>query len=160
MQGMKDLSVVDGSENMGGLAGTFKQRWFWYSILTVFGWAGWAIFLKIGSVEIPSEPSLFLQTAGMIPLAVILVLAGTAGGSPSKRGVAYSLLNGIISGIGILCLLAAYRSGGNTSVVSVTSSLYPLVTFVLAVLLLREKLTKLQLLGLILATVSIVIFAL
>ena len=145
---------------MGEVAGTFKQRWFWYSILTVIGWAGWAIFLKIGSVEIPSEPSLFVQTAGMVPLAAILALAGSAGGSRSKKGIAYSLLNGIITGIGILCLLAAYRSGGNTSVVAVTSSLYPLVTFALAVFLLREKLTKVQMLGLILATASIVIFSL
>jgi len=145
---------------MSGLTGTFKQRWLWYSLLTIVGWAAWAIFLKIGSVEIPSEPSLFLQTAGMVPLAVILVLAGSTRGSRSKRGIAYSLLNGIITGIGILCLLAAYRSGGNTSVVAVTSSLYPLVTFALAVLLLREKLTAVQLFGLILATASIVIFSL
>jgi uncharacterized membrane protein len=144
---------------MDGISGTFKQRWFWYSILTVIGWAGWAILLKIGSVEIPSEPSLFLQTSGMVPLALILVLAGSSGGLKSKKGIVYSLLNGMITGVGILCLLAAYRSGGNTSVVAVTTSLYPLVTFVLAVLLLREKLTRLQLLGLVLATVSIVIFS-
>ena len=145
---------------MGTLSGTLRQRWFWYSILTVIGWAGWAILLKIGSVEIPSEPTLFLQTTGMVPLAVILLLSGTLRGPQNRRGIVYSLLNGIISGVGILCLIAAYRSGGNTSVVSVTTSLYPLVTFVLAVLLLREKLTKPQMLGLVLAMVSIIIFSL
>ena len=138
---------------------TFKERWFWYSILTIIGWAGWAILLKIGSVEIPSEPSLFVQTAGMVPLAVVLVVAGSVPGRDSRKGIVYSLLNGIITGAGILCLLAAYRSGGNTSVVAVTSSLYPLVTFALAVPLLREKLTGLQIAGLILATISIVIFS-
>ena len=142
------------------LSHTLKQRWFWYSVLTILGWAGWALLLKIGSEEIPSEPSLFLQTTGMIPLAVILVLAGSSRGSQSKLGIVYSLLNGIITGIGILCLLAAYRSGGNTSVVAVTTSLYPLVTFVLAVPLLREKLNKLQICGLFLATISIVLFSL
>jgi len=142
------------------LSRTLKQRWFWYSMLTILGWAGWALLLKIGSEEIPSEPSLFLQTSGMVPLALILVFAGYAGGPQRKLGIVYSLLNGIITGIGILCLLAAYRSGGNTSVVAVTTSLYPLVTFALAVVLLREKLTRLQLVGLILATVSIVLFSL
>jgi uncharacterized membrane protein len=142
------------------LSRSLKQRWFWYSILTILGWAGWALLLKIGSEEIPSEPSLFVQTTGMIPLALILVLAGSSGGSQRKLGIVYSLLNGIITGIGILCLLAAYRSGGNTSVVAVTTSLYPLVTFALAVPLLRERLTKLQILGLLLATVSIVLFSL
>lgn len=141
------------------LSRTFKQRWFWYSILTILGWAGWALLLKIGSEEIPSEPSLFLQTTGMVPLALILVIAGFSRGSQRSLGIVYSLLNGIITGIGILCLLAAYRSGGNTSVVAVTTSLYPLVTFALAVPLLREKLTTLQILGLLLATVSIVLFS-
>ena len=145
---------------MPELVRTLKQRWFWYSILTILGWSGWALLLKIGSVEIPSEPSLFLQTTGMVPLALILVFAGSSRGSQSKLGIVYSLLNGIITGIGILCLLAAYRNGGNTSVVAVTTSLYPLVTFALAVPLLHEKLTKLQIFGLILATISIVLFSL
>jgi bacterial/archaeal transporter family protein len=145
---------------MEKFADTFKARWFWYSMLTVVGWAGWAILLKIGSVEIPGKPVLFLQTAGMVPVALLLLLRGSLRGPQNKVGVVYSLLNGIITGVGILCLLAAYRSGGNTSVVAVTTSLYPLVTFALAVPLLREKITKSQVLGLILATVSITIFAL
>ena len=142
------------------LSHTLKQRWFWYSVLTILGWAGWALLLKIGSEEIPSEPSLFVQTIGMVPLALILVLAGSSRGAQRKLGIVYSLLNGIITGIGILCLLAAYRSGGNTSIVAVTTSLYPLVTFALAVPLLRERLTKLQICGLLLAIVSIVLFSL
>ncbi|MBI3476009.1 MAG: EamA family transporter [Acidobacteria bacterium] len=145
---------------INALSGTLKSRWFWYSILTVVGWAGWALFLKIGSAEIPTGPSLFLQTTGMIPLAVIMVLARTVRRSESKIGLGYSLLNGIITGIGILCLVAAYRSGGNVSVVAVMSALYPIVTFALAVPILHEKLTKVQMLGLLLATASIVIFSL
>lgn len=137
----------------------FRQRWFWYSILTIIGWAGWAILLKVGSVEIPTKPSLFLQTFGMAPLAVVLVLAGSIGDARNKKGVTYSLLNGVITGIGILCLLAAYRSGGNTSVVSVTASLYPLVTFALAALLLGERVSRSQMLGLVLATIAIVLFS-
>lgn len=145
---------------MASTPSAFTQRWFWYSILTIIGWAGWAILLKVGSVEIPSKPSLFLQTFGMVPLAIVLVLAGSTGNSRNKKGVTYSLMNGAITGIGILCLLAAYRSGGNTSVVSVTASLYPLVTFALAALLLREKLSRSQMFGLILATVAIILFSL
>jgi uncharacterized membrane protein len=137
-----------------------KSRWFWYSVVTIIGWAGWAFFLKLGSEEIPSHASLFLQTAGMTPLGFLLLFNRSARELKDKKGIIYSLLNGAITGLGILCLLAAYRSGGNTAVVSVTSSLYPLVTFALALLLLHEKLTKKQILGVALATVSIVLFAL
>jgi len=97
---------------MEELANTFRQRWFWYSILTVIGWAGWALLLKMGSEEIPTSPSLFVQTAGMVPLALVLVLAGASRGRQNKAGIVYSLLNGVVTGVGILCLLAAYRSGG------------------------------------------------
>jgi len=96
----------------------------------------------------------------MVPLALVLVLAGASRGRQNKAGIVYSLLNGVVTGVGILCLLAAYRSGGNTSVVAVTTALYPLVTFALAVPLLREKLSKPQILGVILATFSIVMFSL
>lgn len=141
------------------LVETFKARWFWYSLLTILGWSGWALLLKMGSIEIPTQPALFLQTAGMIPLAVVLLLKGTVKGSQNTKGVIYSLLNGAITGAGILFLLAAYRRGGNTSVVAVTTSLYPLVTLILAVLFLREKLTRPQALGVILATISIMLFS-
>ena len=144
----------------GKVSDVLKAKWLWYSLLTIVGWSGWAILLKIGSVEIPGRPALFLQTAGMLPLALLLLLAGTVKGPQNKKGIGYSLLNGSVTGAGILFLLAAYRQGGNTSVVAVTSSLYPLVTFLLAVPLLREKITKSQALGVILATVSIVIFSL
>jgi uncharacterized membrane protein len=144
---------------MGSLSSTFKTRWFWYSILTIIGWAGWALFLKLGSDEIPAEPTLFLQTVGMVPVALALLFNESIRTSRSKKGIGYSVLNGVVTGAGILCLLAAYRSGGNTSVVAVTTSLYPLVTFALAVALLHEKLTRTQIVGMVLATISIVIFS-
>jgi uncharacterized membrane protein len=102
---------------------------------------------------------LFLQTAGMTPLAVLLLFNRSAREVKDKKGIVYSILNGAITGVGILALLAAYRSGGNTSVVSVTSSLYPLVTFALALVVLHERLTKKQTLGVVLATASIVLFS-
>jgi uncharacterized membrane protein len=148
-----------GLTTMDRVPRTFRTMWFLYCVVAVLGWAAWALLLKIGSVQIPSGPSIFLQTAGMVPLALILLLTGSVRGAHDKKGIAYSLLNGIITGGGILCLLAAYRRGGNTSVVAVTTSLYPLVTFALAVIFLREKLTRVQVLGVVLATVSIILFS-
>lgn len=145
---------------MSGLLKALTARWLWYSILAIAGWSAWAILLKIGSTTVPTKPALFLQNAGMIPLAIVLALAGALKGPQNRRGIIYSLLNGAITGVGILFLLAAYRRGGNTSVVAVTSSLYPLVTLILAGFLLREKLTRSQTLGVILATVSVVLFSL
>jgi transporter family protein len=135
------------------------SRWFWYSLLTVIGWAAWALLLKVGSGQMPGDAALFFQTLGMLPLLLPLLVAGSVRGPWNLKGIVYSLLNGILTGIGILFLLAAYRTGGNTGVVSVTSALYPLVTCALAVLLLRERLSRRQLAGVALSMVSIVLFA-
>lgn len=137
----------------------FGARWFWYALLTVVGWAAWALLLKLGSLEIPDRPALFLQTLGMLPLVPALLASGKLRGPQDRRGVLYSLLNGAITGIGILFLLAAYRQGGNTGVVSVSTALYPLVTCALAFVLLRERLTRRQWLGLALSIAAIVLFA-
>jgi uncharacterized membrane protein len=145
---------------MSVLLTTLKTRWFWYSVLTVMGWAGWAILLKLGSLEIPVRPTLFWQTTGMLPVALCLLVARSFRIDTNFKGISYSLLNGTFTAGGILALLAAYRSGGNTSVVAVITSLYPLVTFALAVALLHERLTVSQMSGLVLATVSIIIFSL
>ena len=137
----------------------FGARWFCYALLTVVGWAAWALLLKLGSLEIPDQPALFLQTLGMLPLVPLLLARGKLRGPQDRRGVIYSLLNGAITGIGILFLLAAYRKGGNTGVVSVSTALYPLVTCALAFVLLRERLSGRQWLGLALSIAAIVLFA-
>jgi uncharacterized membrane protein len=78
----------------------------------------------------------------------------------SIKGISYSLGNGVLAGIGGLALFAAYRSGGNTSVITAATALYPLITVILAILVLREGLTWLQVVGLGFAVVAIIIFSL
>jgi bacterial/archaeal transporter family protein len=57
----------------------------------------------------------------------------------SPRGITYTLLNGILAGVGGLTLFAAYHTDSNTSLVTVVAALYPMNTVVLAVLLSREQ---------------------
>ena len=78
----------------------------------------------------------------------------------SKKGISYAVLNGILSGIGGLTLFAAYHTNGNTSLITVVTSLYPIITVGLAVLILRERLSATQALGLAFAGAAIVLFSL
>lgn len=139
---------------------TLKIGWFGFSLLTILSWAGWAIFLKLGSAGIPAGPLLFLQTIGMAPVAICLLPLRSTRDVRSGKGIVFSLLNGAITGVGILCLMEAFRRGGDVSVATVISSLYPLVTFLLAAVLLHERLTGRQKLGMVAAVLSIVLFAL
>ncbi len=139
---------------------TLKARWFWYSLLCIACWGGWALCSKLGSMEIPSMAMQFIFTLGTIPVALALLAGKRFRLEKSPRGISYSVANGILSGIGGLALFAAYRSGGNTSVITAATALYPMFTVVLAVLVLRERLTWLQVFGLVFAGAAIVIFSL
>jgi len=137
-----------------------KARWFWYSTFCVLCWGPWAIFSKLGSDEIPAPTMQFLFTLGGIPVALAVLLIQRFRFEKSLKGILFGLAVGILSAVGQLALFAAYRSGGNTAVITTASGLYPLVTVGLAVIILRERLTRLQILGVGFATAAFVIFSL
>jgi uncharacterized membrane protein len=137
-----------------------KAKWLYYSILCVFFWGAWVLFSKLGSDEIPASAMQFLFAFGFIPVALLVLVVKPVKFEKSLKGIAYSLGNGVLAGIGGLALFAAYRSGGNTSVITAATALYPLITVILAILLLRERLTRLQVVGLGFAVVAIIIFSL
>ena len=142
------------------LSDALKARWFWYSILCVLCWGGWALLSKLGSREIPPETMQFLFTVGALPVGIALLMARRFKLEKSKKGIFYAVLNGILSGIGGLTLFAAYHTNGNTALITVATSLYPTITVVLAVLILRERLSATQALGLAFAGAAIVLFSL
>jgi drug/metabolite transporter (DMT)-like permease len=77
----------------------------------------------------------------------------------SPKGIVFGLTVGVLSAVGQLGLFAAFRYSPNASVVTVMTSLYPLVTVLLAVAFLRERLTKAQMVGLGFAAAAFVIFS-
>ena len=97
---------------------------------------------------------------GFIPVAILVLVMKQVKFERSVKGISFSLGNGVLAGIGGLTLFAAYRSGGNTSVITAATALYPLITVVLAVLVLRERLNWLQMIGLGFAAAAIIIFSL
>ena len=137
-----------------------KTKWFWYSVLCVFCWGGWTLLGKLGSAEIPAHTMQFLFSFGCVPVALALLWSKRFKLERSPQGIFYGVAMGVLAGIGGLALFAAYRTGGNTSVITAATAMYPLITVVLAVLVLREKLTWLQIVGLVFATAAFVLFSL
>ncbi len=66
---------------------TLKARWFWYSLLCVFCWGGWALCSKLGSMEIPSNAMQFIFTLGTIPVALVLLAGKRFRLEKSPRGI-------------------------------------------------------------------------
>ena len=137
-----------------------KSKWLWYSVLCIVCWAGWALLAKMGSYEIPAEASQFFFAWAAVPVALVLLAGRRFRLEKNSKGIFYSIANGVLSAIGSWALFAAYRTNGNTSVITAVTAMYPLISVVLAIAVLRERLTRLHVIGLAFATAAFVIFSL
>src|ERR1700735_717062 len=139
---------------------TLTTKWFWYAMASSLCWTGWAFTAKIGSREIPPTTMEFISAFGFL-----LVSLGVRGRKPAKTeksqaGKCYALVSGVLLALGGMCLYGVYRTGYNASIITATTSLYPMVTVLFAVVFLREKLNKLQVVGLFFAAAAMLILSL
>jgi transporter family protein len=102
----------------------------------------------------------FLFTFGALPVPLALLVAKRFRLEKSRQGISYSIGHGSLAAVGGLGLFAAYRSGGSATVITAATALYPMITVVLAVLILHERLTGLQIVGLAFAGAAMVLFSL
>jgi transporter family protein len=76
----------------------------------------------------------------------------------NRGGVTYGILSGVATGLGTLGYYAALREQ-NASVVTPVTGLFPVLTVMLAFVVLRERLNKVQMGGMLLALASIVVLS-
>jgi transporter family protein len=109
----------------------------------------------------PDSSSVDVQLAAAVGLVPILALLarGTTFRGPARRGSALAAGAGTLTAVGNLLYYAALARGGAASVLAPLTALYPVVTVVLSVPLLRERLAWAQAAGLALALVAMGLFA-
>ncbi|HTA57976.1 MAG TPA: DMT family transporter [Candidatus Baltobacteraceae bacterium] len=123
-----------------------------------FGVMFWLLGLRVVPM-LGSAPSVWLiRLTSALTTAVVMLFAGQSRGLPSRRDLPMLL------GVGVLDTCAyIFNNYGmaheQTSVVSVLASLYGAVTVALAALLLREKVTASQWLGIVAIFVGIILIS-
>jgi bacterial/archaeal transporter family protein len=78
-----------------------------------------------------------------------------AAGPQRRAGIAWAFVTGILGGAGNIAFFHALGSGGKVSIVAPATALFPVVTVILAVTFLRERISKQQVAGFALALVAI-----
>lgn len=133
--------------------------WLAWSLLTIVLWGTWGLVSKIASAGEDAYMNQLLYTAGLIPLIILVAITvrrqqreQTSG---RAIGIFWAFLTGILGGLGNIAFFQALVSGGKASVVAPVTALFPMVTVLLALLFLKEKLGRTQLLGLALAFAAI-----
>lgn len=133
--------------------------WVFWTLLTIVSWGIWAILLReIGEGLSPAH-SQVISTIGIIPIIGMLWLSKDAEPTRNmRRGVWLAIASGIVSCLGNIAYYDVLNRGPKASAVVAITALYPTVTVLLAVPILKEHLTAIQLVGVGLSLVAIYLF--
>ncbi len=139
--------------------------WLVWSIATIALWGVWGLVSKLASEGVDAYTNQLLYTLGLLPLVAIVwrsqrLKADAPGTEKFRWGVFWAFLTGTLGGLGNIAFFKAFIAGGKVSIVTPVTALFPVVTVLLAVTFLRERLGKTQMAGLVLAFVAIYLLSL
>jgi len=122
--------------------------------LVLFGF--WGFFPKLAVNHIDPGSALVFEIVGAMAVGLVVLLFPGFTLETAPRGALFGVLTGLCGMLGTLFFMAAATRGRISLVVSLTA-MYPLITIVLARLVLAEPLTGKHLLGMVMALAAIVL---
>src|SRR5438552_3945524 len=133
--------------------------WFFWTLIALFSWGVWAILYRLIGDALSPAQSQALSTLGLIPVAVALGLSRRVSVTGAcSRGATFAFAAGTLVCAGNVAYYRALQLGDKTAVVVALTGLYPLVTVILATVFLRERLNRVQGIGILLALAAIYLF--
>jgi bacterial/archaeal transporter family protein len=137
------------------------KPWLFYSLLTVICWGLWGVFSGLASGYTRPRQTLIFQAVGVVAVVLVVFSMEHFQIQRTAAGFWWSVAGGAVNFLGFLFFFAAIEKGkatstptaatGNVSTIIALSSLYPVVTILLSILLLHDKITPRQGLGIVLA---------
>lgn len=134
-------------------------RWIVWTLLTLLSWGVWAILSKLIGGGISDAHVQAISTLGILPILVALFAVKDCAPTGNRRqGILLALGSGIISCLGNIAFYDVLNRGAKAAAVIPLTDLYPVVTVLLAVPLLNERLNRLQWAGIVLSLGAIYLF--
>jgi bacterial/archaeal transporter family protein len=127
--------------------------WILYSGVVIVFWGVVGLFQKLGTNRISARSLLVWLTVGYVLLIPVL-LARTGMKGLSWATVLIGVLAGFTNGLGAWYLFASLEAGAKASIAVPLTALNPLLTIILALSFLGERLTLIQWAGIAAALVA------
>jgi drug/metabolite transporter (DMT)-like permease len=135
-----------------------ENSWILYSVLAALFWGIWGVVAKFISADINPYTNHVLFTLGML-LTLPFVIRKVRGVKPQLKGIIWGIVAGILAVIGNVSVYQAFVSGGLAAIVIPVTNLYPLVTIIIAILIFKEKLNWINVVGVFLAIPAVVMLS-
>ncbi len=129
------------------------DSWIGYSILTIIFWGIWGVFGKLASRQLSGWAIYIISFLPSLVLITISFFIPRLRPNWVWPAAGFATLAGIAGMLGALSFYQALAKGQTGTVVALTA-LYPALTVVLAMLLLKEQLSPNQIIGIIFALLA------
>ena len=128
------------------------NTWFLFSLAAIFCWGVFSAAQKVATNHISAEWSYVAFVFTSVLISAGFLIAGKMQFNLSSKTISLGAVAGMVNGLGVLASFAAYRAEGKAAAVTtIAGALQPVFTIVLALLFLKEELSKIELLGIVLA---------
>lgn len=138
---------------------SLMPRWLRWSVLALLSWGVWAIMAKLIGEALSGAHNQALSTIGILPIMLAIGVSKRVFSPANRRcGILYALAAGAISCLGDVVYYDTLSRGSKAAMIVPLTALYPLTTILLAMLLLKERLNRIQLAGVLVSLVAIYLF--
>ncbi|KAF3885713.1 MULTISPECIES: EamA family transporter [Nostocales] len=132
------------------------NSWLIYTLLALFLYGLWGFFSKLATNYIDPKSALLNEVLGALMVSLVLFSNNGFRVRVDRLGIFYAVLVGVSGTLATFLFFIAITKGASSIILPLTS-LYPLVTILLSVFILKESLSLKQSLGILLALVAIVL---
>ncbi len=137
----------------------FKERlWLVFAIVAALCWGVWGILAKFISSDISPYVNHLLFTIGML-FTIPFVIGKCKIREANLKGILWGLSAGILAVIGNIAVYKSFGTGGLAAVVIPVTNLYPLVTILIALLVLKEKMHWMNGIGILIVVPAIIMLS-
>jgi drug/metabolite transporter (DMT)-like permease len=131
--------------------------WMLYSLGAMVCWGVFSATQKVSTNHVSAELSYLAWCAAFVPIAIGIVLFKPLNWDMSAAMVWSGLAAGALNSFGVIAAFAAYRYDGKAAIVTtLAAAIQPLVTIVLALIFLGEKVGLIESAGIALAILAAV----
>ena len=134
------------------------QTWLIYSLLCLLLWGLWGFALKIAYQNLSWIQTYFLSSLASFTLMLVIILYYRMKPPSINTPAIAAIIAGIFGGAGYLFFVKALEQGKASIVIPLTA-LYPAITAIIALVVLREKISLYQGIGILLAIVASILLS-